>query len=310
MSRLSVIVVSYNTREPLRRCLRSLGDADEAIVVDNASGDGSAEMVEAEFPSVRLIRNATNRGFGAANNQGLEAMTGDLALCLNSDAAAQPGALRLMVRVMDAHPDVVACGGRLQFPDGRLQESCCGALTLWALFCEQAYLERLFPRSALLSPYWLSRRLLSGPAKDTYDVEQVMGACLMLRTLERFDERFFLYCEDTELCRRLRKHGRIVYVPGAVFRHDLGSSSQERWEAVARYNRGKELYFLLHHGRFAAIVALLLDRFGALMRFLVWSVATVLTACTVASVRRKALLFLRVLTVRASGPPLPRDSAE
>jgi GT2 family glycosyltransferase len=297
VSRLSVIVVSYNTRDLLGRCLESLGEADEVVVVDNASADGSAEMVASRFPSVRLVRNSSNRGFGAANNQGLDLVTGELVLFLNSDAVARPGALRGLVSVMDSHADVVACGGRLESADGRLQESCANALTLWALFCEQTYLEKLFPRSRLFSPYWVSSRLLSAP-RELHDVEQVMGACLMVRPVERFDERFFLYCEDTELCRRLRRRGRIVWVPGAVFEHALGASSQARWEAVARYNRGKELYFLIHFGRTTAVVAFLIDRAGALARLLVWSLASVVTLFFVRSVRERAWMWVRVLFAR------------
>jgi GT2 family glycosyltransferase len=128
-----------------------------------------------------------------------------------------------------------------------------------------------------------------------YEVEQVMGACLMVRRLERFDERFFLYCEDTELCRRLRRHGRIVWVPSSVFRHELGASSQKRWLAVARYNRGKELYFSIHHGRFVSLVCFLLNRIGALLRVLVWGVASVGTLFLVKVVRERAGVFVRVL---------------
>jgi GT2 family glycosyltransferase len=250
-------------------------------------------------------------------------MTGELALFLNSDACATAGALRALVSVMDSSPDVVACGGMLVGPDGRLQESCASALTLWAVFCEQTLLEKVFPASPVLSPYWMSRRLLStvggvsGSDGMTYagasqaasfDVEQVMGACLCVRPVERFDERFFLYFEDTELCRRLRRHGRIVYVPSAVFRHELGASSEARWQAVARYNRGKELYFALHHDRFASFVCLVSDRMGALLRLVAWSLAAVVSLCSWAVARRRVGLFFRVLISPVAGPELPMDA--
>ncbi len=277
-------------------------------------------MVADSFPSVVLVRNAVNRGFGAACNQGMDTAGGDLVLFLNSDAVALPGAVGGLRRVMASSPDVVACGGRLEFPDGRLQESCCAALTLWAVFCEQTLLEKAFPRSALLSPYWMSSRLQGTPLTpdpsppegraETYDVEQVMGACLMVRPIERFDERFFLYCEDTELCRRLRRHGRIVWVPTCRFVHELGASSASRWEAVARYNRGKELYFLIHHGRVSAFVCWLLDRMGALLRLLVWLVASVVTLFAWSAARHRVGLFLRVLFAPVKGPRLPADARE
>lgn len=307
MPRLSVIVVNYNTRSELELCLASLDGADEVIVVDNASTDGSAEMVSSSFPSVLLIANDRNRGFGAANNQGLEVMTGEIALLLNSDARAEPGALDVLKGVME-DSSVVACGGMLRFPDGRVQQSCCNSLTLWAVFCEQWLLEKAFPRSRVFSPYWETHRLLASPPAESHDVEQVMGACLCMRPVERFDERFFLYCEDTEICLRLRSRGRIVYVPGAEFVHELGASSDERWEAVARYNRGKELYFTIHRGKFASFIAWKKNREGAFIRLVIWSVASVLTLFTVERFRKKVALFWKVLTAPKAGPPAPLDS--
>ncbi len=310
MPRVSVIVVSFNTRDLLARCLASLGRSHEVIVIDNASADGSAEMVAADYPWVKLIRNATNRGFGPANNQGLDAMTGAFALFLNSDAEAEPGAVEALADVLDADPGLVAAGGRLVSPDGSTQNSTANRLTPWAVFCEQTLLEKVFPRSRRLSPYWNTARLLAS-GEPVARTEQVMGACLMTRPVERFDERFFLYCEDTELCRRLRRHGEIAYVPAARFRHELGASSSNlRWLAVARYNRGKELYFRLHHGLFSYWVALKLDRLGALGRMLGWLVPTVLTLGLAGRFRRKVALFARVLFAPFGGPPRPRDTAQ
>lgn len=300
--KVTVIVVSYNTRELLRRCLESVKEAHQVIVVDNASRDGSPEMVEAEFPRVKLIRNHLNRGFGAANNQGLAAMTGDLALLLNSDAVAFPGSVPKLAAVFD-DDGVVAAGGRLQGDDGHEQLSCCNALTLWAVVCEQFLFEKLLPFSAVFAPYWLNRRLTgSGPFK----VEQCMGACLMMRPVERFDERFFLYCEDTELCHRLRRHGKILFVREAPFGHALGaSSSKTRWQAVARYNRGKELYFRLTSGWVAMGVCWLLDRLGAFIRL----VGGLITAWHPRG-REKVSVFARVLFAPVNGPSLPRDSVQ
>ncbi len=268
MVELSVIVVSYNTRDLLRRCLLSLDEAAQVIVVDNASQDGSADMVAAEFPRVTLIRNATNRGFGAANNQGLRIARHERALLLNSDAAARPDALRRIAEALDG-PNVIAAGGSLISPDGSLQPSTANRLTLWAVTCEQFWLEKLFPHSRLLAPYWTTNRL---PRDQVSDVGQVMGACLAMKRGLEFDERFFLYCEDTELCRRLADRGRIVYEPRAEFDHELGASSAgaDRWKSIARYNRGKELYFRIHHGASAAFACWVLNRLGALVRLLIW----------------------------------------
>lgn len=301
--KLSIIVVSYNTIGPLRKCLQALEPAcrtvaHETIVVDNASTDGSVEMVLAEFPTTTLVTNSENRGFGAANNQGIDSSTGELLLFLNSDAYAQEQSVSVLVEAM-ANPHVVAVGGKLLHPDGSLQESAANGLSLWAVFCEQSYLEKLFRNSKLFSPYWVSSKLPIGG-----EVEQVMGACLMMRRGERFDERFFLYCEDTELCKRLRKLGAILYVPQATFVHELGSSSaSNRWKSIARYNRGKELYFRIHHGAMASASCWILDRFGALLRFVIWSLLTLFTFGILGTFRSKAWMFLLVLLAPIEGPP-------
>jgi N-acetylglucosaminyl-diphospho-decaprenol L-rhamnosyltransferase len=289
VSQVSVVVVSYNTVGKLRNCLSCIEPEHEVIVVDNASADGSPEMVSSEFPHVTLIRNDGNHGFGMANNQGIEAATRPLILCLNSDAYTDPGAIARLASVFE-DSEVVAAGGKLLNPDRTLQESCANELTLWAVFCEQTYIEKLFTNSRLFSPYWMSRRLPEGG-----EVEQVMGACLMMRPLERFDERYFLYCEDTDLCRRLRQHGRILYAPQAEFVHELGSSTQDRWIAIVRYNWGKELYFRIHHGLWKASMCFILNRFGALLRLVAWLIPAVLTLFTVGRFRRQIATFGKVL---------------
>lgn len=287
---VSVIVVSFNTRSLLAACLRSI-DFGEVIVVDNASNDGSADMVEQDFPHVTLIRNVANRGFGAANNQGLEVAKGSHALLLNSDIVARPGAIQDLVSAFQG--GVVAAGGALLSPNTQnLQESAAHRLTIWAVFCEQTFLERLLPGSRLFSPYWMSRRLPQGG-----EVAQVMGACLMMRRIGedflKFDERFFLYCEDTELCHRLRASGQIVYRPSAKFEHELGASSRSmRWQSVALYNFGKEQYFGIHRGHLQRALCCVLNRFGAILRILASGLVT-----------PKARLFWKVLFVRNSRLP-------
>jgi len=272
--RVSVVVVSYNTNDKLRRCLSCIETHHEVIVVDNASGDGSADMVALDFPHVTLIRSDRNLGFGPANNLGCTKAHGDAVLFLNSDAYAEPGAIDKLASVLD-HPDVVAVGGRLLNPDGSLQGSTANELTLWSVFCEQTLLEKAFPSSRIFSPYWTTLR--SGDREDPWQTPQLMGASLMVRAkdgrpMEEFDPRYFLYCEDTDLCKRLSVLGRLLYVPTARFTHDLGSSSgRDPAMGVIRYNRGKELYFRIHHGAFASAICLLLDRGGALLRLLGWT---------------------------------------
>ncbi|MBL8068014.1 MAG: glycosyltransferase family 2 protein [Armatimonadetes bacterium] len=292
--KVSVILVSYNTAGHVLAALEALeGQAHEVIVVDNASRDKTVELVKERHPGVKLIINTRNRGFGAANNQALDAMTGDLALLLNSDCVPEPGAVAKLAEAFK-DPSVVAAGGRLLNPDGSLQESACSRLTLWVVVCEQLLTYRLFPKSRVFNPYYLSARLVGGSG-GPFHVAQVMGACLMMRPVARFDERFFLYCEDTELCLRLSRMGKIVYDPMAVFTHELGVSSKEnRWWSVACYNYGKELYFRIHHGLAAQWACYAVNRLGALLR--------------IALKPRGSRLWLRVLGTGISGPPLPDDA--
>jgi len=299
---VSVAIVSYNTKDKLRRCLEAISQEFEVIVVDNASADGSPEMVEHDFPHVQLIKNVVNRGFGAANNQAASVATGSLVLYLNSDAYAFPHAIAELSEVFD-DDKVVAAGGLLLNMDGTLQTSTANRLTLWAVFCEQFWLQKLLPKVKLFSPYWNTHQLVrtDGPT----ETPQVMGACLMTRRSHiKWDERFFLYCEDTDLCLRLSTQGKILYVPYAKFTHELGSSSKNRARAVGLYNRGKELYFEIHHGKFASAVCFLLDRLGALYRVLIWGLLTLLTLGRVSRFREQLRIFTQVLRFPRLGPKL------
>jgi GT2 family glycosyltransferase len=126
----------------------------------------------------------------------------------------------------------------------------------------------------------------------------------MMRPGHFFNAEFFLYCEDTELCVRLREEGEILYVPSAVFRHELGASStQNRWVSVARYNRGKEIYFRIHYGRFAAVVAWCMNRAGASLRLVLWLIPCLFSLGLVSEFRSRVALFTRVLFAPISGPP-------
>lgn len=295
---VSVVVVSYNTREKLLQCLGCIEAHHEVIVVDNASTDGSVETVRTLFPHVTLIANAGNVGFGVANNQGCEVSTGDWVLFLNSDAYADPGAIDLLVASVEAR-GAVGGGGMLLNSDRSLQESIAGPLTLGAVFLEQTFLDRVLRKFG--RGYWRTRPTLAlaGPTLEPVAVHQVMGACLLVRAVrgkpvEGFDPRYFLYCEDTDLCLRLRRHGEILYVPQAKFVHDLGSSSaKDPAIGIRRYNWGKELFFRLHRGSSAGMVCVVLDRLGAVIRGLGWILVLPLRP---KRAFRQIGIFLRVLT--------------
>lgn len=292
---VSVIIVSYNTIEQLKKCLDAVrGQASQVIVVDNASTDGSQEFLRAE-PGITVLLSNRNLGFGAANNLGLCQATGDLVLFLNSDAYAHSGAVEeLASNFSDA--DVVAVGGKLLNPDGSLQDSVAGPLSLFAVFLEQFFLDGI---AALVGrSYWRTRFL--SPHSPS-EVHQVMGACLMVRrdANPKFDERFFLYCEDTELCHRLRQKGKIIYDPRAEFTHELGSSSiNDRWRSVARYNLGKETFFRITQGQWAASICWLLNSIGAILRMIAGALLSAVTLLTGKGLHPKLTTFWRVFLAR------------
>jgi len=213
---LSVIVVNWNTRDILRGCLQSVRDhlsepASETIVIDNGSQDGSAEMVLADLPQVRLIRNAENLGFGPANNQGMAAASGEFFLLLNSDARLVDDTPARLVELMKRRPQVGVAGPRLVFEGGRLQASANRFPTLARLAFEELAFYRLLPRERsarlLLGGYW--------DHAEECEVDWLTGACLLVRkqVFEEtggFDASMFLYGEEVEWCHRIRERGWVV----------------------------------------------------------------------------------------------------
>ena len=238
--RVGIIVVSYNTSELLRRCLDSIFEPDggaalsaEVVVVDNASTDGSPEMVAREYPQVGLISNDTNRGFAAATNQGLMAVGegADFTLLLNPDAWLCPGALRALVNFMRAHPRVGACGARLLYPDGRPQEGAWHFPTL-----AMAFFDLFPPRGPLLGRLYsspLNGRYREEQGETPFPIDHPLGAAMMIRRetladVGLFDEGYWLYAEEVDWCFRCRAAGWAIWqVPAARVVHVGGASSQQ-----------------------------------------------------------------------------------
>ncbi len=227
----SVIIVSYNTRDLLLKCIESVLthsglDSGQIVVVDNASGDGSAEAVQARYPGCRMIVNETNRGFGAANNQALTGIDTDYVLLLNPDALLLPGSLETMQAYLADHPEAAIVGPRTYFPDYSVQDS---TYNFPRVLSETVKALSLEPLVRLIAPG--SSMLVEKYYPEVVcEVDWLRGACLMCRrealaAVSGFDERFFLYSEEVDLQFRIRKAGySIVFLPQAGVVHHLGAS--------------------------------------------------------------------------------------
>lgn len=281
---VTISIVSYNTKEPLRNCLQSLQERrDEGevtmdvVVADNDSHDGSVEMVRSEFPWVQVVETGGNIGYGRANNAGLNDARGRYYFVLNSDTIVLPGALRIMRDYMDSNPKVGCVGAQLILEDGSIQESCARDPGIAAIFWEQTYLAKLLPKNkvtgAYLMTYW--------DYNEIREVEQVCGACLFVRReayeqIKGFDPAYFMYFEDTDFCIRMRRAGWPIYfVPEARIRHLLGASSSGDWRKRARtvsaYNKSRYYYFNRYEGRLRGLLVKSILLLGSGLRLLAWS---------------------------------------
>lgn len=229
---LSIIIVSWNTQDLLRKCLSSILDIIgtpqfEVIVVDNGSSDGSAAMVSAEFPQVILVTNDENLGFAKATNQGGKISRGQYFLLLNSDTEASPLSINTCIEYMNSHSDVAIVGCRLEYPSGEAQNSCFRFPSIRGIIFESIGLSKLFPQSALFN----CNRYGEAQWSETREVDCVMGSFMMLRssaleTAEVFDDGYFMYAEEVDLCWRMTKgNWKVLYFPKVSIIHHWGGSS-------------------------------------------------------------------------------------
>lgn len=281
---LSIAIVNWNTREMLDDCLRSIREAPdeitrEVIVVDNASADGSAEMVAADHPEVTLIANERNVGYAAANNQAIRASSGELVLLLNADIVVHPGALDALAQVLRERPEAAAAAPRLILPDGSVQASCRTFPTPRVVMYEALGLARLFPGSRSLGAY----RMTWWDYDEERTVEQPMASALMLRraALEDvglMDEAFAIFFNDVDLCKRLYDAGwTIRFTPRAEMDHVGGAStSQVRRHMLVESHRSFVRFYEKHYRDelpwFTYRAALMLLAVGYRMRLLALSV--------------------------------------
>lgn len=229
MNNLSIVIVNWNVREALHACLRSILEQEtkfglQVLVVDNASSDGSLDMVARDFPEVEVIHNSTNVGFAEANNQGIRQARGRYILVLNPDTVVRRGTLEALVDYADAHPDIGALGPMLVSENGAVDYRGGRRFpTLWS---------ELLKRLRLVHPVYGDNAMMDWDHRTSRDVELVCGACMLLRrevieAVGMFDEGFFLFGEDVDWCFRIRRAGwRVYYLAEAVVVHLGGKSSE------------------------------------------------------------------------------------
>lgn len=291
---LSISIVSYNTKDLLNACLNSVyensgGINFEVIVVDNNSGDGSAEMVEKEFPQVKSIRNRENVGFARANNQAIRQSKGRYILLLNSDTVVISDALSKMINFMDSHPQAGVVGGKMVRSDLTAQPSIRTYLDLKALFISFFSLKNLVPSKyrrfvvRLLGPF-LGKTVRSyldcyRNEKNPTLVDDVPGACFCVRQkvveeVGLLDENFFMYYEDTDWSIRIKKKGWKLYIlPEALIIHYARQSANKVFNRTfAARCKSSYYYFRKHRDKKSILLLKIIIISALLLRMVVLSV--------------------------------------
>jgi len=281
---ISIVIVNYDTSDLLRNCLNSVfsGQVEiaEVWVVDNGSTDGSLEMIKTEFPSVNVIKNLSNFGYGFANNQAMKIASGKYFILLNSDTIISPGAFQRLALELDEHPDIGMAGPQLTNQDGTIQPSFGKFMNTWITFAYQFFLYKIIPVNFPLGD-------TIKPAQDSqyrhdHEVDWLSGACLAVRRdavdkAGMLDEGLFMYGEDMEWCWRIHNAGyRIRFCAEAKITHLSRQSSRKdfsKW--ITSYTIGN-LRFVQHHGTaFSFRSCGLFTFFGSIFRSLLWRIFSV-----------------------------------
>lgn len=281
MKDLIVIIVSWNCWDYLEQCIMSLEASDTAaahdiVVVDNASTDGSVELITRRFPAVRVIENGGNAGFAAANNRALRETRGRYFLLLNPDTLVRSGALDTLVRFMDEHQEAWAAGPMMLNGDGSLQRGGVRFPSTWNILVEALFLDRLFPRSRVFGSH---RELYEDP-HAARSVDYLQGACLIVRAaavdkIGPLDERFFMYFEETDWCYRMKQEGgQVLYCPRATVVHFGGGETGHYDERrLVFYHQSLLMFYRKHKGTIDLMILRAALLLRCLIRILVWLLA-------------------------------------
>jgi hypothetical protein len=312
---LSIVIVSFNTKALLRDCIASVYRETtikviEIIVVDNASADGSVDMLRSEFPKVKIIPNTQNKGFAAANNQGMAASHGRYLLLLNSDTIILNGAIDKMFEFMESRNDVSIAGCRQVYPTMQLQPSCRSFPTLWNIFTEATFLYKFFPRTKIFGQYYLSYFQY-----DTVkEIDVVMGSFMFIRKnviddIGGFDEDFFFFTEETDFCYRARAKGhRSYFFPGAEIIHIGGGSQKNLYWTFKQLHLSQYYFINKHYHGIENICMRILKRFGILIRIPVYFIQSFLFRDRIAM--EKARVHVKLVLCNFNAPGSDQETRE
>lgn len=275
---VSVIIVSWNTRQILQECLESVyqqthGIEFEVFVVDNGSTDGSVEMIEGSFPQVRFIRNSENVGFARANNQALEKAFGRYILLLNSDTLILDNAIVKTVQYLDDHPDIGILGCQVLNPDRTLQRTCFQFPSLLNMLLSMTYLYKIFPGSRFFG----RERMTWWDRNDERPVDVVTGCYMLVRKelveqIGLLDETYFMYGEETDWCWRAKTNGwKVWFAPvGRIIHFGGASSKRMRPEMILQLHAGILKFIRKNKGIASYAVACVLTSLFFLIRIPYW----------------------------------------
>jgi GT2 family glycosyltransferase len=272
---ISVVIVAWNAKHYLELCLESLVKAPsrrsvETLVVDNASTDGTSEMVEARFPWVKLIRSAENLGFAKGNNVAIRQCQGRYIALVNPDVIVFPGCLDALADYLDQNPTVGNVGPRVLEPDLSLQSSCRRFPTLWNNFCDATGLATKFKKSRIFA----GEHMFYFPHDRTLAVDVLVGCFSFIRreafdAVGLLDENLFMYGDDVDWCRRCWKAGwKVVFFPGAQAIHDRGKTTAPYPVRFAVAQQKSILYYWSkYHSRFGVLAIRIIIFFRHLLRY-------------------------------------------
>lgn len=283
---ISVVIVGWNARHYLELCLDSIAKAPprrtmEVLVVDNASTDGSAEMIESKFPWVKLIKSTENLGFSKGNNVAIRQAQGHYVALVNPDVIVFPGCLDALADYLDQNPKVGDVGPRVLNPDMSMQSTCRRFPTLWNNFCSATRLEQIFKGS----PLFAGEHMFYFTHDRTLSVDVIVGCFSMIRqeafdAVGLLDENLFMYGDDVDWCRRARNAGwEVVFFPGAQAIHDRGKITAPYPVRFALAQQRSVLYYWSkHHGFWGVLGIRSIMMFHHLMRYTVAAITTALRA--------------------------------